>query len=84
MWERPTNRRMALQALLALGGGLCSPILFADPNTAARAPGSPEELLQSPDIRIVDFLAAESQAEFDPSRLSDDPAARPMAGGGAS
>jgi len=46
--------------------------------------GSPEELLQNPDRRIVDFLAAESQAEFDPSRLGDDPAARPLAGGGAS
>jgi predicted aspartyl protease len=43
MWERPTNRRMALQALLALGGVFCSSIIFAEPNIA-RAPGSPEEL----------------------------------------
>jgi predicted aspartyl protease len=43
MWERPTNRREALQALLALGGVLCSPILYAEPNIV-RAPGSPEEL----------------------------------------
>jgi predicted aspartyl protease len=35
---------MALQALLALGGGLCSPLLFADPNNAMRVPGTPEDL----------------------------------------
>ncbi len=46
--------------------------------------GTPTELLRSPDRRIVDFLAAESQADFDPSRLGDDPAGRPAAGGGAS
>jgi predicted aspartyl protease len=34
---------MALQALLALGGGLCSPV-FADPNNAMRVPGTPEDL----------------------------------------
>jgi phospholipid/cholesterol/gamma-HCH transport system ATP-binding protein len=39
--------------------------------------GTPEELLQSPDRRIVDFLAAESQAEFDPARLADESAAAP-------
>jgi len=40
----PTNRRMALQALLALGGGLCSRDLFAEPNYASRIPGTPEDL----------------------------------------
>jgi hypothetical protein len=40
----PTNRRMALQALLALGGGLCSRELLAEPNIAARIPASPEDL----------------------------------------
>jgi hypothetical protein len=40
----PTNRRMALQALLALGGGLCSRDLFAEPNYATRIPGTPEDL----------------------------------------
>ena len=40
----PTNRRMALQALLALGGGLCSRDLFAEPNFATRIPASPEDL----------------------------------------
>jgi len=40
----PTNRRMALQALLALGGGLCSRDLFAEPNFATRIPGTPEDL----------------------------------------
>jgi aspartyl protease len=40
----PTNRRMALQALLALGGGLCSRDLFAEPNFASRIPGTPEDL----------------------------------------
>ncbi len=44
MCERPTKRRLALLALLALGGGLCSPILFAEPNTASRVPGTPEDL----------------------------------------
>ena len=46
--------------------------------------GSPEELLRSPDRRIVDFLEAETQAEFDVSRLGDEVAASPAAGGGAS
>lgn len=40
----PTNRRMALQALLALGGGLCSRDLFAEPNFATRIPATPEDL----------------------------------------
>jgi predicted aspartyl protease len=35
---------MTLQALLALGGLSCSRVLFADPNNAARVPGSPEDL----------------------------------------
>jgi hypothetical protein len=38
------NRRSALQALLALGGMSCSPLLFAEPNFAARVPGTPEDL----------------------------------------
>lgn len=39
-----TNRRMALQALLAMGGWSCAPTLFAEPNIAARAPGTAEDL----------------------------------------
>jgi len=35
---------MALQALLALGGLSCSRTLFAEPNNAARVPGTPEDL----------------------------------------
>jgi predicted aspartyl protease len=35
---------MALQALLALGGMSCSRTLFAEPNNAARVPGTPEDL----------------------------------------
>jgi predicted aspartyl protease len=35
---------MALQALLALGGLSCSPILFAEPNISSRIPGTPEDL----------------------------------------
>jgi len=44
MRDSPTNRRMALQALLALGGLSCSRLLFAEPNNAARVPGTPEDL----------------------------------------
>jgi hypothetical protein len=44
MSESPTSRRFALQALMALGGGIFSRALFADPNTSVRAPGSPEDL----------------------------------------
>jgi len=44
MRDWPTNRRTTLQALLALGGMSCSRSLFAEPNIATRAPGSPEEL----------------------------------------
>jgi len=40
----PTNRRVALQALLALGGSLCSRDLFAEPNFPSRIPGTPEDL----------------------------------------
>ena len=40
----PTNRRVALQALLALGGGFCSRDLFAEPNFPSRIPGTPEDL----------------------------------------
>ncbi len=39
-----TSRRFALQALMALGGGVFSRALFADPNISPRAPGSPEDL----------------------------------------
>jgi aspartyl protease len=39
-----TNRRFALQALLALGGGACSPLVLAEPNIGARVPGSNEDL----------------------------------------
>lgn len=35
---------MTLQALLALGGGLLSRAVFAEPNIATRAPGATEEL----------------------------------------
>src|SRR4051812_25897030 len=40
----PTNRRMALQALLAMGGGLAARDLFAEPNFDSRIPGTPEDL----------------------------------------
>jgi predicted aspartyl protease len=40
----PTSRRMALQALLALGGFTASRSLFAEPNVGARLPGTPEDL----------------------------------------
>ena len=39
-----TNRRMALQALLALGGFTASRSIFAEPNIGARVPGTPEDL----------------------------------------
>jgi predicted aspartyl protease len=35
---------MALQALLALGGGMCVRPLLANPNYGSRAPGTPEDL----------------------------------------
>ena len=44
MSETPTNRRMALQALLALGGLSCSRTLFAEPNIGARIPGTADDL----------------------------------------
>jgi predicted aspartyl protease len=44
MRDSPTSRRMALQALLALGGLSCTRTLFAEPNVGARVPGSPEDL----------------------------------------
>jgi predicted aspartyl protease len=44
MRDTPTNRRRALQALLALGGGLCYRDLFAEPNIDTRIPGTPEDL----------------------------------------
>src|SRR6186713_642520 len=44
MSDSPTSRRTALQALLALSGGLTMRDLFAEPNVGARIPGSPEDL----------------------------------------
>src|SRR6478752_3198246 len=44
MRDSPTNRRMALQALLALSGWSCSRMLFAEPNIPSRAPATPEDL----------------------------------------
>ena len=44
MRDSPTNRRTALQALLALGGGLTMRDLFAEPNVGSRIPGTPEDL----------------------------------------
>ena len=38
------SRRMALQALLALGGGAFIPQVLANPNYGSRAPGTPEDL----------------------------------------
>jgi hypothetical protein len=42
--REPTSRRMALQALLALGGFTASRSLFAEPNIGLRVPGTPEDL----------------------------------------
>jgi predicted aspartyl protease len=47
MTDSPTSRRTALQALLALGGWSCSGALFAEPNNAARVPGTPEDMAGS-------------------------------------
>ena len=44
MRDSPTSRRTALQALLALGGGLTVRDLFAEPNIGTRLPGTPEDL----------------------------------------
>jgi predicted aspartyl protease len=38
------SRRMALRALLALGGGVCAPPLLANPNFGSRVPGAAEDL----------------------------------------
>src|SRR4051794_5415847 len=43
--REPTNRRFALQALLALGGGFCSGTVLAEPNFGARLPGGGEDPL---------------------------------------
>jgi predicted aspartyl protease len=40
----PLNRRYALQALLALGGGLCSRSILAEPNFGGRAPAGAEDM----------------------------------------
>jgi len=56
MRDSPTSRRMALQALLALGGWSCSRALFAEPNIAPRLAGEdlsgafaePEPLFAAP------------------------------------
>ena len=45
MRDSTRNRRMALQSLLALGGGLFLRDVFAEPNIASRAPGSHEDLM---------------------------------------
>lgn len=42
--SEPTSRRMALQALLALGGLGAARSIFAEPNIGIRVPGSPEDL----------------------------------------
>jgi len=42
--------------------------------------GTPQELLRSEDRRIVDFLAAETEAAFNPARLADDNAVRAHGG----
>ena len=47
MREMLTNRRFALQALLALCGGLGARAVLAEPNIGARVPGSPEDLAGS-------------------------------------
>jgi predicted aspartyl protease len=47
MRETLTNRRLALQMLLALGGGLCSRPLFANPNIGSRLPGGPNDFAGS-------------------------------------
>jgi hypothetical protein len=45
MRDSTRNRRMALQSLLALGGGLFLRDVFAEPNITSRAPGSHEDLM---------------------------------------
>lgn len=45
MWETPKSRRFALQALLALAGGLGSRSLLAEPNFATRAPAGADDLV---------------------------------------
>ena len=47
MRDSPTSRRMALQALLALGGTLTMRDLFAEPNIGSRIPRTPEDLTGS-------------------------------------
>lgn len=42
--SEPTSRRMALQAMLALGGLGAARSIFAEPNIGIRVPGSPEDL----------------------------------------
>ena len=43
MREKLADRRLALQMLLALGGGLCSRSIFAEPNIGSRIPGGGED-----------------------------------------
>jgi predicted aspartyl protease len=45
MWETPKSRRFALQALLAMGSGLCARTVLAEPNFATRLPGGGEDLV---------------------------------------
>ncbi|HET9864622.1 MAG TPA: retropepsin-like aspartic protease, partial [Steroidobacteraceae bacterium] len=47
MRETLTSRRFALQALLALGGGLGARSVLAGPNFGTRIPGGPEDLAGS-------------------------------------
>jgi phospholipid/cholesterol/gamma-HCH transport system ATP-binding protein len=46
--------------------------------------GSPQELLQSADRRIVDFLAAESEPAFDVARLAEEAPEHAATGGAGS
>ncbi len=47
MRETIANRRLALQMLLALGGGLCSRSILAEPNIGSRIPGGAEDFAGS-------------------------------------
>jgi len=47
MRDALTNRRLALQMLLALGGGMCSRAILAEPNIGARIPGGAEDFAGS-------------------------------------
>ena len=79
MRDSPTSRRMALQALLALGGLSCSRTLFAEPNNAARVPGTPEDLsgaLADPEggQTVPDIVRRETAGEGRREHLTREPA----------